>query len=82
MNIFALKGHLVKVTKNTKNNGYGGDKEQVAELLEIDKSYEVESTNVHSSSTSVRLSDFPGKIFNSVNFESLTNQPVDINRLN
>lgn len=68
MNIHAEKGHRVKVTEITKNNGREDDKEKVKNILEIDKPYTVDRTIVHQSSTDVYLVGFPDICFNSVNF--------------
>lgn len=61
----------VVVTEKTKNNGYQGDKDQVAEMLEVNKPYELKSMDVGRSSSTIELVDFPYKNFNSVNFEFL-----------
>jgi hypothetical protein len=74
MNIWALEGHKVKVTNKTINSGYKHDSEQVKKLCEIDKIYTVEHTEVHSCSTFVCLKEFPGVLFNSVNFEDAVEQ--------
>jgi len=83
MEIFALKGHKVKVTANpdgTIKNGDSSDKKKIEEHLEVGKIYTVEYTNVHSWNTDVVLEGFPGVVFNSVNFESVTDQPVELSK--
>lgn len=68
MDIYAKKGHKVKVTKETANNGLKSCKEMVADYLTIGKIYTVEQTIVHSSSTDVELVEIPDIYFNSVCF--------------
>jgi hypothetical protein len=68
MNIYALKGHKVKVTEQSSISGWDGDSEKVKKHLEIGKEYTVEKTHVHQSSTDVFLQEFPDMHFNSVNF--------------
>lgn len=80
MNIWALKGHIVKVTEATVNNGYDFDSEKVKKNLEIEKHYTVKYTNVGQSSTQVVLQEFPDLKFNSVNFVSVTQQPEELNQ--
>lgn len=77
MEIFALKGHKVKVTEHTKNAGYDHDKAKVLEHLELEKEYTVSKTIVHKWSTNVYLVGFPGISFNSCNFESISKQSKD-----
>jgi len=71
MNIYSKKGDKIKVTINTKYNGYTYDKELVEKYLEIDKEYTVEKTIVDRYHTDVILQEFPNKMFNSVNFENV-----------
>lgn len=78
MNIFALKGYKVKVTKKSANQGHDSDKKNIAEKLRIGKIYTVKRTEVHNSSTSVYLQEVEG-VFNSVNFEEVTKQPKELN---
>ncbi len=78
MNIFALKGYRVKVTEKTANNGTSSDKEKVKELLEVDKVYTVDHTDVHASNTNVYLIEFPDVVFNSSSFEGITIQPREL----
>lgn len=61
----------VIVTDNTKNNGYQGDKDRVAELLELNKPYVLKTMDVGRSYSTIELVDFPNIHFNSVNFEFL-----------
>jgi hypothetical protein len=80
MEIYAIKGHQVKVTSKTANSGYPSDSDKVKKYLEIEKIYTVNYTDVHSSSTSVYLQEIPNIAFNSVNFESVTEQPEELNQ--
>ena len=80
MNIYAIKGHRVKVTKDTMNNGSKYDKEQIAKLCELDKEYTVDCTLVSSRSTTVYLKEFPDEIFNSVNFKDVVEQSEEDDR--
>ncbi len=64
-----------RVARGTKvvfafpNNGYSGDKESLKRLgLSPGAEFTVDSTEVHSWSTSLRLREFPGEVFNTVNF--------------
>lgn len=66
MNIYAKKGTKVRVAHPSW--GYEHDQKKVADM---DGIYTVERTEVHSSSTDVYLEEFPGKRFNSVNFEEV-----------
>ena len=77
MNIYAAKGYKVIVTKKSAGNGYNSDSEHVAEKLEIDKIYLVESTHVSQSSTSVYIQGFDCP-FNSVNFEEVEVQSNEV----
>ena len=74
MNIYALPGHIVKVTERTKTAGYDSDSKQVAEKLEIEKEYRVKHTTVNNFSTSVVLEGFPDITFNSVSFVDCVHQ--------
>ncbi len=53
------------------NCGYDSDREQVAKLLDVNKTYTIVKRHVHSSSTEVWLKEVPGKSFNSVHFEKV-----------
>lgn len=72
IDLFTPKGHKVKVTKETANNGYESQKEQVAKLLELEKEYTVDRTDVNDFSSTVYLQEFPNEPFNTVNFENVT----------
>lgn len=48
-----------------------GSNDDPNDLLEVGKVYDVEDWEVHSWHTKVILVDFPGKRFNSVNFEEV-----------
>lgn len=73
MNIYATKGHKVKVTEETAKNGYPADAEKVKDL--IGRTLTVDNTDVGSSHTYVSFLELPGQRFNSVNFEDL--EPKD-----
>lgn len=79
MNIWALEGHKVKVTKETKNNGYEQDKRDVSRYLELEKEYEVEWTDVGGFRTTVKLKDIDHE-FNSVNFVDVTEQSEELDK--
>lgn len=72
MNVFALKGHKVRVTRSTAKAGY--DSGQSVGELELDRDYTVERTEVGNMHTKVYLEEVPGKAFNSMNFEDVTEQ--------
>ena len=74
MHIFALKGFKVIVTETSAKNGLSYHREQVSRHLEIGKEYIVEKTEVHESNTDVWLQEFPDIIFNSSNFEDVSEQ--------
>lgn len=78
MNIFSLKGHRVKVTESSAKNGTDYDTRKVKDYLEIDKIYKVERTEVGAWRTDVYLQEIPDVTFNSVNFESITVQPKEL----
>ncbi len=77
MNIYANKGSLVLVTKETAHNGYDSQKKDVEEYLQIGKLYTIHKTIVHSSSTEIFLDEFPDKSWNSVNFIDYVPQPKE-----
>ena len=81
MNIFALQGHKVIVTDNTKNNGSEADKEMVSRLLKLNTPYTVLKTEVESWSTRVFLEEFPKLYFNCVTFEDVDKQSIDADKL-
>lgn len=74
MEIFALKGHIVKVTEKTIKNGSNSDKELAKKYLEVGKEYIVDHTDVSDWSTDVYLREIPDVRFNSVNFKSVSKQ--------
>ncbi len=80
MNIFALKGHKVRVTEETAKNGDSNDEKMVKKNLEIDKIYTVHRTSVHSWHTNVYLEEVAGK-FNSVMFEDVVKQSLGAGQL-
>jgi len=70
MNIYAIKGHKVKLNPNS----YKID-EVIEYGLELDKIYTIEHTDVHSSSTSVYILGHK-RSFNSVNFIDVEKQTL------
>jgi len=81
MNIYALEGHKVKVTKDTFNHGCDSDKEKMKQYCEINKEFTVNYTIVGSWDTRVYLKEFPGIDFNVVNFEDVIEQSEDDDKL-
>lgn len=81
MNVFALEGHRIIVTEYTKDNGYDEDQQLINKYLVIDQIYTVEHTEVGSWRTDVFLVEVPDVAFDSVNFEDVTYQPEDEDRL-
>lgn len=81
MEIFALEGHKVVVTEETKNNGHYHDSDQVKEHLELGKEYTVDRTDVGGSHTDVYLKEVPNVRFNSVNFEDVVEMPPELREL-
>lgn len=77
MNVFALKGHKIKVAERGFEAGYDLDKPQALKLLQEDKIYTVEKTDVSRSSSRVWLQEIPGKVFNTVHFEDVTQQSFE-----
>jgi hypothetical protein len=72
MNIYASKGHKVRLREGGENAGYDGDKKAAKEYLEPGKIYTVEYTNVSSSWSQVKLREFPNHMFNTVHFEDVS----------
>lgn len=72
MNIYALNGHKVKCS--TFEAGYDFEIQIVKKYLKIGAIYTVSRTDVHSSSTTVYLHEFPNISFNSVFFEDAIEQ--------
>ena len=69
MDIYAEEGHKVTVTEDSINNGYEPVEKHAKEFLKVGETYTIESTDVDGWNTDVYLKEFPGEIFNSVNFE-------------
>lgn len=67
MNIYALKGFLVRVRKNR-------DSLRINEHLKEGKVYTVECTEVHSWHTDVYLQEVPNIDFNPVDFDDVLRQ--------
>ena len=80
MNIYALQGHKVKVTKEAIAYGYESDKEHAAKYLTVDQVYTVKHTTVDDYSTDVYLEEFPGIYFSSVHFEDVTEQDTELDK--
>ncbi len=59
-----------KVVYANPKNGMDHDKERADEFLTLLETYTVESLEVHSWYTDVRLAEFPGVVFNSVMFDN------------
>lgn len=74
MNIYALKGHRVTVTKSSIARGYDTYREITENHLTIGGHYTVAVTYVDSSYASVILQEFPDVSFRSASFEDLDNQ--------
>lgn len=68
MNIYALHGRKVKVTKESASQGTEFNIQDVVSSLELDTVYTVDHTDIGGFSTSVCLVELPGRCFNSVNF--------------
>ena len=72
MNIYALKGHKVKLA--TINAGYPYDQAKVQQYLLLNEVYTVEKTIVGNWMTEVYLQEIPGISFNSVFFKDVEPQ--------
>lgn len=68
MNINAGRGTQVRFVR--PGAGWSHDQEQAQKLI-VGKVYTVHHTDVHSSSTSLYLIEFPGEKFNTVQFDGL-----------
>jgi len=79
MNIWALKGHKVTVTKKSIRNGYDRARDRAEKLLIIGNTYTIEKTHVQAFSTDVYLQEFPGIRFNSSTFINVTEQSPEEN---
>lgn len=75
MNIYALKGHKVKV--KTLSAGYSCEEEYLKTYLELNKEYTIERTDVNDSYTDVYLVEVPNISFNSVFFEDVIKQSIE-----
>lgn len=63
-----------KVTYAYPDNGTKWDKENLAKLgMKVGDEFTVEDTEISSYSTTLRLCEFPGKRFNTVNFTLSSN---------
>lgn len=79
MNIYALNGHKVSFTH--PNGGWPYDQQQAKTYLELDNTYTVDRTIVHSSSTDVFLKEVPNIKFNSVMFDDVEPQDEEQDKL-
>ncbi len=68
MNIFAEPGTKVRFLDK---NGHPTKREHAAKLLDTEQVYTVESTEVHSSSSTVTLVEVPLRKFNTVMFKKV-----------
>ena len=80
MNIYALKGHKVRVTEASATNGYRNDADKVKRYLEIGEIYTVLTTHVDTYHSSVILEQKPKIVFNAVNFKCVFEQSDEDNR--
>lgn len=80
MNIYAADGFKVIVTEESVLNGTSQDREKVEEYLKIGEVYTVAGTSVSKNHTKVRLREFPGVFFNTVNFEDVESQSAEKDR--
>jgi hypothetical protein len=78
MNIYSIYGH--RVVCSTFNAGYEFDKQVAEKYLELGKTYTIDYTVVHNSSTEVYLLEIPNISFNSVFFEDLVEQSNEDDR--
>ncbi len=81
MNIYAEKGHKVTVTEQSIINGHDSDKKKAKKFLKVGGVYTVESMEVYSWSSTVKLQEIPNQEFNSVNFIDLVCQHLKKKRL-
>ncbi len=80
MNVFALKGHKIRVTENGLNGGYELDQRKAQNFLQVGQEYTVEETDVSRSSSRVRLQEIPEQVFNTVHFEDVVHQGIEKDR--
>jgi hypothetical protein len=80
MNIYALPGHIVKVTEDSIAYGYDVDKKRAAKYLTVGSTYTIAHTEVDNYSTDVYLEEFPNIYFNSVHFEDVTEQDLELDK--
>ncbi len=69
MDLDTAKGERVVFTGK---NGYDYDREHAAEYLRVGESYSVDEIKINSSSSRVRLTEFPQFTFNTVMFQNET----------
>jgi hypothetical protein len=74
MNIYALTGHRVTVTKSSISLGTDTYREIAEKHLTVGAVYTVAVTHPQNSYTSVTLQEFPDVLFKSVSFEDVSSQ--------
>lgn len=80
MNIYALKGHRVKVTEESIKSGGEHHSELAKTHLKVGNTYTIEETSVHNSYTTVSLQEIKDVIFNSVSFVDIDSQPKEADK--
>lgn len=76
MNLNPKRGSKVKVTSNTRLNGYASDVAKIKKYLKIQKEYTVEQIVVNHWGTEVILEEHPLQFFNTVNFEDVVREAL------
>ena len=74
MNIYALNGFKVTVTKESADNGTSQDIEKVKKYLKVGEIYTVAVTKVSKNHSRVCLQELLGVVFNTINFEDVEKQ--------
>jgi hypothetical protein len=78
MNIYAMEGHKVRLV--TLDAGYPNEREQVQELMKIGDILTVKTTYPSGWSSSVTFEEFPNMKFNTVFFEDVEPQPIELTK--
>ena len=73
MNIYALKGHKVRLVYTEM--AYHYQTEDIKKHLKLGEIYTIEETEVYGEFTNVYLQEVPGVSFNSTAFEDVEPQP-------
>lgn len=78
MNIYAKEGNKVKgvFRDGIITGGYKSDQEHAMKFIKENEIYTVKTTLVSSFSSEVFLKEFPGKSFNTVHFNDLTESEI------